>query len=122
MKKMSTPDIIFRRSSPIGKKFKDILELTNAARNGPLSIPLSADVRYQKLPIFCEIYQKFDRHKESPPLTTPIHISWSSQMRKMPSTDTHEDLTNSDILELTNEENAYYGYSGGALQFRYPGA
>jgi hypothetical protein len=35
-------------------------------------------------------------------------------MRKMPSTDTHEELTNSDLLERTNDENAYYGYSGGA--------
>ncbi len=43
-------------------------------------------------------------------------------MMKMLSTDTQEELTNSDILELTSEENAYYGYSGGAHQFRYPGA
>jgi hypothetical protein len=43
-------------------------------------------------------------------------------MRKIPSTDTQEELTNSDILELTNEENAYNGYSGGSHQFRYPGA
>ncbi len=40
-------------------------------------------------------------------------------MRKMLSTDTTEELTNSDILELTNEENACYGHSGGDHQFRY---
>ncbi len=31
-------------------------------------------------------------------------------MRKMPTTDIQEELTNSDILELTNEENVYSGY------------
>ncbi len=65
-------------------------------------------------------------------------------MRKIPTLDNEEELTNSDILELTteekvhygysggahnldilgltNEENAYYGYSGGAHQIRFLGA
>jgi hypothetical protein len=51
MKKISAPDI---QEELINweKKFKDILELTNAARNGPLSSPLSADVseNYQLFP------------------------------------------------------------------------
>jgi hypothetical protein len=37
-------------------------------------------------------------------------------MKKMPTADIQEKLTNSDILELTNEENVYSGYSGGAYQ------
>jgi hypothetical protein len=43
-------------------------------------------------------------------------------MRKMPTTDIQNELVNSDILELTNEENVYSGYSGGAHQFKYLGA
>ena len=43
-------------------------------------------------------------------------------MRTMPTADIQEELTNLDILGLTNEENAYCGYSGGAHQIRYPGA
>jgi hypothetical protein len=40
------------RAHQLERKFKDILELTNAARNGPLSSPLSADVseNYQLFP------------------------------------------------------------------------
>jgi hypothetical protein len=37
----------------------------------------------------------------------------------MPTADIQEELTNVDILELTNEENVYSGYSGGAHQLRY---
>jgi hypothetical protein len=43
-------------------------------------------------------------------------------MKKMSTQVIQEEITNSDILELTNDENAYYGFSGGAHQFRYPGA
>jgi hypothetical protein len=65
-------------------------------------------------------------------------------MRKIPTTYIQDELINSDILgltneeniyfgfsgeshqlsslELTNEENVYSGYSGGAHQFRYLGA
>jgi len=43
-------------------------------------------------------------------------------MRTMPTADIQEELTNLDILGLTNDENAYCGYSGGAHQIRYLGA
>jgi hypothetical protein len=37
MKKMPTPDIMYIQEELTNwKKFQDILELTNAARNGPL--------------------------------------------------------------------------------------
>jgi hypothetical protein len=43
-------------------------------------------------------------------------------MRKMPTADIQVELTNLNILGLTNEENTYYEYSGVAHKFRYLGA
>jgi hypothetical protein len=40
--------------------------------------------------------------------SSPI-LSWSSQLKKMSTPDIQEELTISDILELTNEENTYFG-------------